>query len=77
MEKKLSKYWNDQEIKGIAHINGRKVIYLKSHVKRLYRFNDHLLESYMQHINYSVLALSKYQEYMRTIIGKEEFGRYQ
>ena len=72
MEKNLSKNWYDSEIKGIMIIDGRKVIYLKSHVKRLWRFNDYLLEDKMDHINKTLIIKERIEIFYKRIIGQDE-----
>lgn len=72
MEKTLSKYFYDSEIKGVMIINGRKVIYLKSYVKRLWRYNDHLLEDNMDHINHQLIKKEKIQQFYTKIVGSDD-----
>lgn len=72
MEKPLSKYWLDHEIKGIMYINGIKVIYLKPHVKRLWRYNDHLLENRMDHLNKQLIAAKNIERFYKEVLGQDE-----
>lgn len=72
MEKTISKNFYDIEIKGVMYLNGKKVIYLKSGVKRLWRFTDHILESKMDHINYHLIYKDKYERYYKEIVGSED-----
>jgi hypothetical protein len=67
-----SNYWYDSEIKGIMYIDGKKVIYLKPHVKRLWRYNDHLLEDKMDHINHKRIFLENLAKYYKNIVGVDE-----
>ena len=73
MEKTLSKNWYDHEIKGIMWVDGKKVIYLKSNVKRLWRFNDYLVENQIDHINKQRIHQDKIEEYYTKVIGSENY----
>lgn len=72
MKRTLSKNWFDHEIKGIMYIDGIKVIYLKPSAKRLWRFNDHLLENQMDHINKHLIIKEQIELYYKKIVGQDE-----
>jgi hypothetical protein len=67
-----SKNWMDSEIKGIMYIDGKKVIYLKPHAKRLWKYNDHLLEDEMDHLNKRLIAVERLQYFFKHILGTDE-----
>jgi len=67
-----SKHFFDHEIKGITYINGKKVIYLYPHVKRNWKYNDHLLEDVMDHLNQRVIAVERLQYFFKHILGTDE-----
>jgi hypothetical protein len=68
-----SKHFYDDEIKGVMEIDGKKVIYLKSHVKRLYRYDDHLLEDQMDHLNKKLIFMKRLELYLKRIVGLDDF----
>ena len=72
-KKTHSKHFFDHEIKGVMYIDGRKVIYLKPHVKRLWKYSDHLLENNMDHINKNLLNQKNLELYMKYIVGQDDF----
>lgn len=70
--KTQSKHWFDHEIKGITYVDGKKVIYLKPQAKRLWKYNDHLVEEHMEHLNQKVLAVERLQWFFKNIMGIDE-----
>jgi hypothetical protein len=59
----ISKNFKDHEIKGVSYDeNGNKVIYLKEGVRRK-RYNDHLNDDEMHHINEQVIFLEKINKF--------------
>lgn len=70
--KTQSKNWFDHEIKGITYVDGRKVIYLKTNVKRQWKYNDHLHDEYMDHLNHRVIAIENLQWFFKNILGTDE-----
>lgn len=70
--KTQSKNWFDHEIKGITYVDGKKVIYLVSSAKRQWKYNDHLLEEHMDHLNKRVIAIERLQWFFKNILGTDE-----
>lgn len=67
-----SKHFFDHEIKGVTYIDGKKVIYLKPNVKRLWQFNDHLYDTQMDHLNKRVIAVKNLEYFFKNIMGMDE-----
>ena len=67
-----SKHWLEHEIKGIMNIDGRRVIYLKTPVKRLWRYNDHLMEYRMDHNNKSIAAAKSISLFYKLVLGQDD-----
>ena len=57
-----SKNFKDHEIKGIFYENDNKVVYLKEGVRRK-KYNDHLNDDEMHHINEQVILLEKINKF--------------
>jgi hypothetical protein len=57
-----SKNFKDHEIKGIFYENDNKVVYLKEGVRRK-KYNDHLSDDEMHHINEQVILLEKINKF--------------
>lgn len=71
--KTISKHFYDDEIKGVINIDGKRVIYLKPHVKRLYRYDDHLLEDEMDHLNKKVINTKRLEIFLKRVVGIDDF----
>lgn len=54
--------FKDHEIKGIFYENDNKVVYLKEGVRRK-KYNDHLSDDEMHHINEQVILLEKINKF--------------
>lgn len=73
----MSKYFKEHEIIGYLYIDGKRVTYLKTGVKRNPKYNDHLEEDEMNHINQSLIALQRYTEYLRKVVGVDDFTEHE
>lgn len=69
-----SKEFKPEEIKGYLQIDGKTVVYLKTGVKRLPKYQDHLEEDYMDHINQNLINLNRYAEYLKKVVGLDDFN---
>lgn len=67
--KTQSKNWFDHEIIGVINMEGKKVIYLKSHVKRQWKYNDSLYEGNMDHLNKKAIATERMQLFYKWVLG--------
>lgn len=74
-KKTYSKHFFDHEIKGITYVDGKKVIYLKTGVKRQWRYNDHLIEEHMDHLNKALLMLKGIEDYYKKVVGIDDFEK--
>lgn len=70
----MSKIFKQHEIIGYLMIDGRKVTYLKTGVKRLHKYQDHLMDEHMDHLNHQLIYLQKYGEFLRNVIGMDDFS---
>ncbi len=71
--KTISKYFYDDEIKGVIQEGDQKIIYLKTGVKRL-RFNDDLGNGeYFEQLNQELIANDRRQEAMKLLYGGDDF----
>lgn len=68
-----SKIFKPEEIRGYIEIDGRKVVYLKTGVKRLHKYQDHLNEDYPTHLNQQIIFLQRYAEYLKKVVGLDDF----
>lgn len=69
----MSKHFKPEEIIGYLTIDGRKVTYLKQGVKRNPRYQDHLIEDMMDHLNHSIIWIKRWEEYYRKVVGIDDF----
>lgn len=69
----MSKNFKEHEVIGYLMVDGRKTVYLKMGVKRNYKYNDHLDDNEMDHINKSLVILSRYTEYLKKVVGLDDF----
>ena len=70
--KTKSKNFFDHEIIGVINLDGRKVIYLKPQVKRQWKYNDHLIDTHMDHLNQRILAVKRLEFFFKNIMGIDE-----
>lgn len=71
----VSKNFTPDEIIGYLMIDGRQVTYLKPHVKRLHRYPETLHEDYMDHLNHGLIALQRYTEYLKKVVGLDDYEK--
>ena len=70
----MSKNFTEDEIKGIMYIDGKKVIYLKTGVKRK-NYNDDLgTGDYLSQLNQELINYEKAEEHKKAIFGEEDFS---
>jgi hypothetical protein len=68
----MSKF-KEHEILGYLTIDDRKVTYLKMGVKRQPRYQDHLQYNYANHLNYQLLRIKQFGEYLKKVVGIDDF----
>lgn len=68
-----SKIFKPHEIRGYIEIDGKMVVYLKTGVKRQWRYNDHLDENYPSQLNKQLIFLQRYAEYLKKVVGMDDF----
>lgn len=64
--------FKESEIKGYTYIDGRKVTYLKSKVKRIDKY-EALDDNKMDHLNQKVILLEKWEYFNKYILGEDDF----
>ena len=69
----MSKHFKPEEIIGYLTIDGKKVTYLKQGVKRNPRYQDHLIDDMMDHLNHSLIWIKRWEEYYRKVVGIDDF----
>lgn len=68
-----SKNFKAHEIIGYLTIDGRKVTYLKTGVKRQLKHQDHLNQNAMHLLNHQLVNFEKYKEFLSRVMGLEDF----
>lgn len=73
MSNNLSKNFSDDEIKGVLYIEDRKVLYLKTGVKRR-NFNDDLgTGEHFEQLNQILIANELREKVMKVLYGGDDF----
>jgi len=62
-----------EEIIGFLEIDGKRVTYLKPHVKRLSRYPETEHEDVMNQLNQPLIGLQKYADYLKKVVGLDDF----
>lgn len=65
--------FTEDEIIGFLEIDGKRVTYLKPHVKRLSRYPETLHEDQMDHLNQPLIGLQRYAKYLKEVVGLDDF----
>lgn len=68
-----NKPFTKDEIIGYVTIDGRKVTYLKPHVKRLKRYPETMHEDYIEHIDQNLIFLDRFSRYLKEVVGVDDF----
>jgi len=68
-----SKNFNDSELKGIMYIDGQKVVYLKTGVKRKHYYDDLGDGDHFKQLNQEMINYEKAEEFRKEIMGQDDF----
>lgn len=68
--------FREEEIKGYINIDGKKVTVLKMGVKRIRRYYSVIDDTIMDQLNHEILFLERYAEYLKKVVGIEDFSEY-
>ncbi len=72
----MSKNFKKEEIIGYMIINGKRVTYLKPGVKRVRRYYGEIDENIMDHLNYNLINIKRWQEYAKKVLGIDDFEEF-
>lgn len=70
----LSKNFRNREIKGIMTINGKRVLYLKTGVKRKHFYDDLGDGEFFKQLNQEMINYEKAEEFRKQIMSEDDFS---
>lgn len=70
----ISQNFNDSQIKGIMYLDGKRVLYLKTGVKKKYYNDDLGTGEFFPQLNQELINYEKAEEHKKAIFGEEDFS---
>jgi hypothetical protein len=70
----ISQNFNDSQIRGVLEIDGKRVLYLKTGVKKKY-YNDDLGDGeHFKQLNQEMINYEKAEHFKKIIMGEDDFS---